>query len=105
VFVIGYAHSRVDVDARLDGLPSGDADVVSLQVGAVNALLLRQCWLEHKGACESQCCSGDDSSRFHGKSLRHCVLAGDVLLVMNRQLKRGGGTAALLERRPSAGFQ
>jgi hypothetical protein len=37
--------------------------------------------------------------------LRHCVLAGDVLLVMNRQLKRGGGTAALLERRPSAGFQ
>jgi hypothetical protein len=87
MFVIWDGHSWADVDAHVDNLPSRDADVVPLQLGTMDSRLLCQCRLEHECACEGQCCTGNDSSRFHGKPLRRYVLVSDALFLVNRQLK------------------
>src|SRR5215470_2674639 len=48
----GYA--RVDVDAHLDGLASGHAEIVPLQVGSLDSRLLRPRHRQRKDACGDQ---------------------------------------------------
>src|SRR5262245_40741842 len=63
--VPGERHSRIEVNAHLDDLASGDAEIVPLEIGAFDSRLLRRCPLQHQTACDDQYRDRHDSSRFH----------------------------------------
>jgi hypothetical protein len=60
-------HSRREVDPHLDHLASGDAEIVPLEIGALDVRLLRQ-RVQRQTACYHQRQCRHDSSRFHFKS-------------------------------------
>jgi hypothetical protein len=57
--------SRVEVDAHLDNLAAGGAEIVPLQVGSFGSRLLRPRHVQRQTACDDQQGYRDDSSRFH----------------------------------------
>jgi hypothetical protein len=46
--------ARSDVDADLDGLAPGNAEIVPLEIGAFRSSLLRVRHVQHKTACDNQ---------------------------------------------------
>ena len=68
-------HARRDVDADLNGLTPGGAEIVPLEIGALDPLLRAQC-VKREYAC------GDEyrrrHSRQHGSPLRLGWIATDV---------------------------
>src|SRR5262245_39782357 len=63
--VLGKRHSRVEVDAHLDDLAAGDAEIVPLEVGAFDSRLLRRRYVQHQTAGDDHRRYRHDSSRFH----------------------------------------
>jgi hypothetical protein len=57
MLVLGGRYSRPDIDAYLDGLTAWDAQIVPLEIGAIDSRLLRQT------AADDQ--DRDHSNRFH----------------------------------------
>jgi len=64
--VHGQRHARVDLDAHLDHFASGYAEIVPLQLGSLDAWLLRRRELQSRGAANGEDRYGDDATRFHG---------------------------------------
>ena len=52
--VLAERHSRVEVDAHLDDLASGDAEIVPLEIGALDSRLLCARHLQHQTASDDQ---------------------------------------------------
>ena len=63
--VPGERHSRREVDAHLDDLASGDAEIVPLEIGALDSRLLRPRHVQRQTASDDQHRYRHDSSRFH----------------------------------------
>jgi hypothetical protein len=63
--VFAEGHSRIDVDAHLNGLASGDAKIVSLQVGALDSCLLSLRHGQRQNASDNQ-----RRCRHHAQRLR-----------------------------------
>jgi hypothetical protein len=57
---------RVEVDAHLDDLASGRAEIVPLQVGSFGSRLLSPCHVQRESACDDQHRCRDDSNHLHG---------------------------------------
>src|SRR5712671_7437184 len=78
--VVAEGHSRVEVDAYLDGLASGDTEIVPLQVGTLDSGLLGRRHLQRQNASDDQRRHRHDSHRLHvmiahnGSSLPACSL-------------------------------
>jgi hypothetical protein len=62
---LGASTPGGDIDARLDDLASGDAQIVLLEIGALGSRQLRLRHVERQAACDDQRRCRDDSSRFH----------------------------------------
>src|SRR6185312_2389911 len=63
--VLGKRHSRREFDTHLDDLASRDTEIVPLEIGALDSLLLRQRHVQRQTACYHQHRYRHDSSRFH----------------------------------------
>src|SRR5215471_15441690 len=63
--VLGKCHSRVDVDAHLDDLASGDAEIVPLEIRTFASRLLRLRPMQQQTADDDQRRCRHASSRFH----------------------------------------
>src|SRR5271157_4179775 len=63
--VLGELHSRVELHARLDDLASGDAEIVPLEIGALDSRLLRPRYVQRQTASNDQHRYCHASSRFH----------------------------------------
>ena len=61
----GERHSRGEIDAHLDDLASGDAEIVPQQIGALDSRLLRLRHVQRQTASDDQRRYRHDSSRFH----------------------------------------
>ena len=61
----GGENPRVEVDAHLDDLASGSAEIVPLQVGSFGSRLLRRRQVQRQSACDAHPRHCNDSSRFH----------------------------------------
>ena len=51
---LGDDRSRVEVDAHLDDLASGDAEIVPLEIGSLDSRLLRLRHVQRQTACDDQ---------------------------------------------------
>jgi hypothetical protein len=74
--VLAEFRSRVELDARLDGFASGGAEIVPLEIGALDSRLLRPRRLQRQAYSCDQHGDRDDVSRFHMKllsSFKRCV--------------------------------
>jgi hypothetical protein len=58
-------HSRRELDTRLDDLASGDAEIVPLEIGALDSRLLRLRHVQRQAASDDQHHYRHDSYRFH----------------------------------------
>jgi hypothetical protein len=67
--------ARLEVDADLDSLASGGAEIVPLKVGPLDAGLLGPCEVRHEGVSEDQQRDGHDPHRHHLRTL-HTDLPG-----------------------------
>src|SRR5437867_10038767 len=73
--VLTERHPGGEIDAHLDVLASGDAQIVPLEIGALNSRLLRPRHVQRQTACGDQRRYRDDSSRhFHVDLLTVVVL-------------------------------
>jgi hypothetical protein len=63
--VLGGRHARGNLHNRLDDLASGDAEVVLLEIGAIDSRLLRPRHIQRQTASDDQRRYRNDSSRFH----------------------------------------
>src|SRR5215213_8517863 len=67
--VLAERRSRVEVDAHLDDLASGNAEIVPLKLGALDSRLLRPRHAQRQTASYDQHRYRQDSLRFHGDPL------------------------------------
>lgn len=65
VRVLAERHSRVELDAHLDDLASGDAEIVPLELGAPDSRRLRPRYVERQTDSGDQHRDRQDSLRFH----------------------------------------
>jgi hypothetical protein len=63
--VLGERDSRVELHARLDDLASGDAEIVPLEIGALDSRLLRLRDVQRQTDSDGQDRYRHDSRRFH----------------------------------------
>ena len=61
--VAGKGVSGLEIDAHLDDLTSGHAEIVTLQLGALDSCLLRLDDAQRHGTCEEEYRYGNDSNR------------------------------------------
>jgi hypothetical protein len=62
--VLGKRHSRREFDTHLDDLASRDAEIVPLEIGALDSRLLRPRHVQRQAACGDQRRYRNDMSRF-----------------------------------------
>jgi hypothetical protein len=63
--VLGERRSRFDLHAHLEDLASRDAEIMPLEIGALDSRLLRRRQVQRRSACHDQHHRGHDSRRHH----------------------------------------
>jgi hypothetical protein len=75
--MLGEGDARLDVDAHLDDFASGNAEILPLQIGALDLRWLGQRGVWRQGACSDQGGGREGSCRFH-QIVGHVQLHGFV---------------------------
>src|SRR5207253_6275607 len=74
--VLAERHPGGEIDAHLDDLASGDAEIVPLEIGALDSRLLRPRHVQRQTACGDQHRYRHDSSRLHVEKLLSVLRLG-----------------------------